>query len=114
MTDGRLARPDRRRAVGDDRVAPRADPDSSYTAMLLSGHEDKLLKKIAEESGEVMMAAKDAVPIICAMRRPTDLPPSGGDGALWSHPRRPGRRARARDSSRPRPVDPTEPVAPQG
>ncbi len=37
-----------------------ADPDSSYTALLLSGHEDKLLKKIAEESGEVIMAAKDA------------------------------------------------------
>jgi phosphoribosyl-ATP pyrophosphohydrolase len=37
-----------------------ADPDSSYTALLLSGHEDKLLKKVAEESGEVIMAAKDA------------------------------------------------------
>ncbi len=39
-----------------------ADPESSYTARLLSGHEDKLLKKIAEESGEVIMAAKDADP----------------------------------------------------
>lgn len=39
-----------------------ADPDSSYTAKLLQGHEDKLLKKIAEESGEVIMAAKDADP----------------------------------------------------
>lgn len=37
-----------------------ADPESSYTARLLSGPEDKLLKKIAEESGEVIMAAKDA------------------------------------------------------
>jgi phosphoribosyl-ATP pyrophosphohydrolase len=37
-----------------------ADPDSSYTAKLLAGHEDKLLKKIAEEAGEVIMAAKDA------------------------------------------------------
>jgi len=37
-----------------------ADPATSYTAKLLSGHEDKLLKKIAEESGEVVMAAKDA------------------------------------------------------
>jgi len=37
-----------------------ADPESSYTAKLLSGHEDKLLKKIAEEAGEVIMAAKDA------------------------------------------------------
>jgi phosphoribosyl-ATP pyrophosphohydrolase len=36
-----------------------AHPDSSYTAKLLSEHEDKLLKKIAEESGEVVMAAKD-------------------------------------------------------
>ncbi|PKQ15656.1 MAG: phosphoribosyl-ATP diphosphatase [Actinobacteria bacterium HGW-Actinobacteria-7] len=37
-----------------------ADPDSSYTARLLTGPEDSLLKKIAEESGEVIMAAKDA------------------------------------------------------
>jgi phosphoribosyl-ATP pyrophosphohydrolase len=37
-----------------------ADPASSYTAQLLSGPEDSLLKKIAEESGEVIMAAKDA------------------------------------------------------
>jgi len=36
-----------------------ADPEASYTAKLLQGHEDKLLKKIAEESGEVIMAAKD-------------------------------------------------------
>jgi phosphoribosyl-ATP pyrophosphohydrolase len=37
-----------------------ADPAASYTAKLLTGHEDKLLKKIAEEAGEVIMAAKDA------------------------------------------------------
>jgi phosphoribosyl-ATP pyrophosphohydrolase len=37
-----------------------ADPESSYTALLLTGPEDSLLKKIAEESGEVIMAAKDA------------------------------------------------------
>jgi phosphoribosyl-ATP pyrophosphohydrolase len=37
-----------------------ADPEESYTARLLSGPEDSLLKKIAEESGEVIMAAKDA------------------------------------------------------
>jgi len=37
-----------------------ADPEASYTAKLLTGHEDKLLKKIAEEAGEVIMAAKDA------------------------------------------------------
>lgn len=36
-----------------------ADPETSYTARLLGGDEDKLLKKIAEESGEVIMAAKD-------------------------------------------------------
>jgi phosphoribosyl-ATP pyrophosphohydrolase len=39
-----------------------ADPEQSYTARLLQGHEDKLLKKIAEESGEVIMAAKDRDP----------------------------------------------------
>jgi len=37
-----------------------ADPNESYTAKLLQGPEDKLLKKIAEEAGEVIMAAKDA------------------------------------------------------
>jgi phosphoribosyl-ATP pyrophosphohydrolase len=36
-----------------------ADPESSYTARLLNGPEDKLLKKIAEEAGEVLLAAKD-------------------------------------------------------
>lgn len=36
-----------------------ADPETSYTARLLSGDEDALLKKIAEEAGEVIMAAKD-------------------------------------------------------
>ncbi len=36
-----------------------ADPEESYTARLLGGNEDGLLKKIAEESGEVIMAAKD-------------------------------------------------------
>ena len=34
-------------------------PEGSYTAKLLSGSQDSLLKKIAEESGEVIMAAKD-------------------------------------------------------
>ncbi len=34
-------------------------PEGSYTAKLLLGHEDKLLKKIGEEATEVVMAAKD-------------------------------------------------------
>lgn len=34
-------------------------PEGSYTSKLLSGPQDSLLKKIAEESGEVIMAAKD-------------------------------------------------------
>lgn len=37
-------------------------PEDSYTARLLTGPEDKLLKKIAEEAGEVVMAAKDDDP----------------------------------------------------
>jgi len=37
-----------------------ADEAESYTARLLNGPEDSLLKKIAEEAGEVIMAAKDA------------------------------------------------------
>jgi len=35
-------------------------PGGSYTTKLLAGPLDSLLKKIAEESGEVIMAAKDA------------------------------------------------------
>lgn len=34
-------------------------PEGSYTTKLLTGNVDSLLKKIAEESGEVIMAAKD-------------------------------------------------------
>lgn len=37
-------------------------PDGSYTAKLLAGKEDSLLKKVAEEAGEVIMAAKDHDP----------------------------------------------------
>ena len=33
--------------------------DRSYTARLLAGEEDSLLKKIVEEAGEVVMACKD-------------------------------------------------------
>lgn len=36
-----------------------ADPEVSYTAKLLQGPEDSLLKKIGEEGCEVVMAAKD-------------------------------------------------------
>jgi phosphoribosyl-ATP pyrophosphohydrolase len=34
-------------------------PEYSYTAKLLSGPQDKLLKKIGEESSEVIIAARD-------------------------------------------------------
>lgn len=34
-------------------------PEDSYTAKLLQGPQDKLLKKIAEEAGEVIIAARD-------------------------------------------------------
>lgn len=37
-------------------------PEDSYTTRLLTGKQDSLLKKIAEEAGEVIMAAKDADP----------------------------------------------------
>lgn len=36
-----------------------ASPEQSYTASLLQGEEDELLKKIAEEASEVIMACKD-------------------------------------------------------
>lgn len=35
-----------------------ASPETSYTARLLTGPEDKLLKKVAEEATEVVMACK--------------------------------------------------------
>jgi phosphoribosyl-ATP pyrophosphohydrolase len=34
-------------------------PEDSYTTRLLAGPQDKLLKKIAEEAGEVIIAARD-------------------------------------------------------
>ena len=36
-----------------------ASPDESYTVRLLKGEEDSLLKKLAEEASEVIMACKD-------------------------------------------------------
>ncbi len=36
------------------------NPTTSYTAMLLQGNEDDLLKKIIEEAGESILAAKSA------------------------------------------------------
>ncbi|MDO4433568.1 MAG: phosphoribosyl-ATP diphosphatase [Alysiella sp.] len=36
-----------------------ADPSQSYTAQLLHQGQDKILKKVIEESGEVLMASKD-------------------------------------------------------
>lgn len=36
-----------------------ASPEASYTARLLTDVEDELLKKIAEEASEVIMACKD-------------------------------------------------------
>jgi len=36
-----------------------ADPESSYAASLFAKGEDAILKKIAEESGETLLAAKD-------------------------------------------------------
>lgn len=35
------------------------DPQSSYVAHLLHKGEDKILKKVIEEAGEVLMASKD-------------------------------------------------------
>ena len=37
----------------------KADPDTSYTAKLLANAPDAILKKIGEESAELIMAAKD-------------------------------------------------------
>lgn len=37
----------------------RDNPQDSYTATLLTGPQDKLLKKIGEEAAEVIIAARD-------------------------------------------------------
>lgn len=36
-----------------------ANPETSYTAQLFHKGEDKILKKVIEEAGEVLMASKD-------------------------------------------------------
>ena len=36
-----------------------ADPETSYTAKLFANGPDSILKKIGEESAELIMAAKD-------------------------------------------------------
>lgn len=36
-----------------------ASPESSYVSQLLHSGEDKILKKVIEEAGEVLMASKD-------------------------------------------------------
>ena len=36
-----------------------ASPESSYVSQLLHAGEDKILKKVIEEAGEVLMASKD-------------------------------------------------------
>ena len=35
------------------------DPEASYVAQLLHKGEDKILKKVIEEAGEVLLASKD-------------------------------------------------------
>ena len=37
----------------------KADPEKSYTAKLFAGGPDSILKKIGEESAELIMASKD-------------------------------------------------------
>ena len=39
-----------------------ADPETSYTAKLFANGPDSILKKIGEESAELIMAAKDGKP----------------------------------------------------
>ncbi|MBI3127476.1 MAG: bifunctional phosphoribosyl-AMP cyclohydrolase/phosphoribosyl-ATP diphosphatase HisIE [Candidatus Tectomicrobia bacterium] len=39
-----------------------ADPEKSYVARLFRGGEDRILKKISEEAGEVVLAVKNAKP----------------------------------------------------
>ncbi|MBQ9600556.1 MAG: phosphoribosyl-ATP diphosphatase [Neisseriaceae bacterium] len=47
-------------AIQDTLEARRsASPDESYTAQLLHKGQDKILKKVIEEAGEVLMASKD-------------------------------------------------------
>ena len=68
-----------------------ASAEESYTARLLSDVEDELLKKLAEEASEVIMACKDNDHDHIRGRRP-GLPPARDARALRHHPRRAGRR----------------------
>ncbi|MBK7355226.1 phosphoribosyl-ATP diphosphatase [Propionivibrio sp.] len=49
-----------------------ADPDKSYTAQLFAGGPDAVLKKIGEESAELIIAAKDGKRLNI-VRESTDL-----------------------------------------
>ncbi len=48
-----------RRLAGVIESRKGGDPDKSYTARLLAGAPDSILKKIGEEATETVMAAKD-------------------------------------------------------
>ena len=41
-----------------------ASPETSYTAQLLHQGQDKILKKVIEEAGEVLMASKDGEALV--------------------------------------------------
>ena len=71
-----------------------ASPETSYTARLLTDVEDELLKKIAEEASEVIMACKDDDHdhIRYEVGRPR-LSPARDPRALRRDPRRARRRA---------------------
>ena len=45
-----------------------ADPATSYVAKLLHEGQDKILKKVAEESAEVLLASKDGDQRACHAR----------------------------------------------
>jgi len=53
---------------------------SSYTVQLLSSHPDRLLKKVAEEAAEVILAAKD-----CEGADMMQVPPVTEHGSTHEH-----------------------------
>ena len=65
-----------------------SSPETSYTARLLSGKEDSLLKKLTEEATEVVMACKDDTRYLRVTRLLTSCTTcSSPSSAMASRPR---------------------------
>jgi hypothetical protein len=63
----------------------KADPETSYTAQLMAKGPDAILKKIGEETAELIMAGKGRQPPACGLGiRRRALSHDGAARLLWS------------------------------